>query len=319
MSDIIPLRSRGTWQGIVNGVWALGMGIGAPLGGYLADTIGWRWYTIHICVLQCRSSRSSHRAFLLQVPIAIAAIISVGLALKVPKPDAALWKDRIARVDFMGALTLVVMLVSLLLSLDRGGNVAWVDPFTIGALAVCAMFASAFIVTEARIAKEPLAPARVVASGTLLASYLCNFFSTAANVTLLFYTSLYLQAVEKRSASDAGTAMFPYIVGVVGGSLFAGILMQITGRYYVLTFVQYFLMLAGTITMTLSIGAFGHSFVRLEIGELSAINPSYYHILTAQYSGMFIMAFTNSGGLTSTLISLIAQAGAKDQAIAIAG
>ena len=32
MSDIVPLRERGTWQGIINIIYASGAGIGAPLG-----------------------------------------------------------------------------------------------------------------------------------------------------------------------------------------------------------------------------------------------------------------------------------------------
>lgn len=60
MSDIVPLRDRGVWQGIINIIYATGSGIGAPLGkvisrclplkfmlifpgGILADYIGWRW------------------------------------------------------------------------------------------------------------------------------------------------------------------------------------------------------------------------------------------------------------------------------------
>ena len=43
MSDIVPLRERGTWQGIINIIYAAGAGLGAPLGeyiqflGYLSD------------------------------------------------------------------------------------------------------------------------------------------------------------------------------------------------------------------------------------------------------------------------------------------
>jgi hypothetical protein len=33
MSDIVPLRERGTWQGYINIVWASGAASGAPLGG----------------------------------------------------------------------------------------------------------------------------------------------------------------------------------------------------------------------------------------------------------------------------------------------
>lgn len=60
LSDIIPLRDRGLWQGVINIIYATGSGIGAPLGnfscllrdclwlltytgGILADYIGWRW------------------------------------------------------------------------------------------------------------------------------------------------------------------------------------------------------------------------------------------------------------------------------------
>ena len=61
ISDLVPLRDRGLWQGIINIIYATGSGIGAPLGntspaersnirnadlntgGILADYIGWRW------------------------------------------------------------------------------------------------------------------------------------------------------------------------------------------------------------------------------------------------------------------------------------
>lgn len=47
MSDIVPLKERGVWQGIINIIYAMGAGIGAPLGGILCDSIGWRWYVFH--------------------------------------------------------------------------------------------------------------------------------------------------------------------------------------------------------------------------------------------------------------------------------
>lgn len=42
-SDIIPLRERGKWQGYINIIYAAGAASGAPLGGLLAENIGWRW------------------------------------------------------------------------------------------------------------------------------------------------------------------------------------------------------------------------------------------------------------------------------------
>lgn len=42
MSDIIPLRSRGLYQGLTNIIFGLGGGLGGPIGGLLNDTWGWR-------------------------------------------------------------------------------------------------------------------------------------------------------------------------------------------------------------------------------------------------------------------------------------
>lgn len=43
ITDIVPLRERGIWQGYINLIYAVGTSTGAPLGGLLADSIGWRW------------------------------------------------------------------------------------------------------------------------------------------------------------------------------------------------------------------------------------------------------------------------------------
>lgn len=50
ISDLVPLRDRGIWQGYINVIYGLGTATGAPLGGFLADSIGWRWYvtTVHL-------------------------------------------------------------------------------------------------------------------------------------------------------------------------------------------------------------------------------------------------------------------------------
>jgi len=281
MSDLIPLRSRGTWQGIVNLVWAAGMATGAPLGGLLADTIGWRW------------------AFLIQVPMTILALILVSVALKLPSPESSHWKDQIKRIDFGGAFTLVISLVALLYGLDRGGNIAWKDSITITSLSIFVAFFSAFVGIELGLAKEPFAPKRIVINPSLIAAYLCNFFCVAAVICLVFYLSLYVQAVQHMTAAEAGLSLIPSIVGGVLGSLTGGYIIQLTGRYYVLTIVSFAWMLLGVVVINLSTGVVVHSYVGLEIG-------------------LFITAAGNGSGITTTLIALISQAGASDQAIATA-
>lgn len=41
--DLAPLREVASWQSYMNVIATVGRSIGGPLGGLLADTIGWRW------------------------------------------------------------------------------------------------------------------------------------------------------------------------------------------------------------------------------------------------------------------------------------
>ena len=43
LSDMIPIETRATYQSINNLAWGTGAVLGAALGGFLADSIGWRY------------------------------------------------------------------------------------------------------------------------------------------------------------------------------------------------------------------------------------------------------------------------------------
>jgi predicted MFS family arabinose efflux permease len=44
ITDIVPKREVATWRAYVNIAMTLGRSLGGPIGGWLSDTIGWRWY-----------------------------------------------------------------------------------------------------------------------------------------------------------------------------------------------------------------------------------------------------------------------------------
>lgn len=43
LTDLVPLRDRGLWQGYLNIIFGAGTAFGAPIGGLVADSLGWRW------------------------------------------------------------------------------------------------------------------------------------------------------------------------------------------------------------------------------------------------------------------------------------
>ena len=42
ISDLVPLRRRGTWQALRNLMFAIGLSAGS-MGGVITDRLGWRW------------------------------------------------------------------------------------------------------------------------------------------------------------------------------------------------------------------------------------------------------------------------------------
>ena len=281
LSDAISLRERGQWQGYINIIYAAGAGTGAPLGGILADSVGWRW------------------AFMFQAPLCLVAIVAVSAVLKLPKIEAADWKTKLRRVDFLGAVILIGAVFTLLLALDRGSNVSWRATITLVSLGVSIPLFAIFILVEMKVAKEPFAPGHIIFDRSLFACYLCNFFSFSGWLAAIFYLPLYFQAVDVMSATQAGLRLVPSTLFGVSGSLAAGYYMRKTGRYYWITVICYTTLVLGLVIIFLFSGAVMHSQIGIIIGTC-------------------VCAFSNGTGVTTSLIGLISNASREDQAIATA-
>ncbi|KAL0061217.1 hypothetical protein AAF712_011976 [Marasmius tenuissimus] len=304
MSDVVPLRSRGTWQGVLNIIFSSGSMVGAPLGG-IPDRHNWlEMVRTYKHPQQPEKAQSYLRAFLIQCPAILLAIISVSVALRLPPPTNTTTNDisiksKIKRVDFSGALTLITFIFFLLYSLERGGNVSWNDPLTLSTAVASFLAFILFIGVEMHWAKEPFAPKRIIVNSSLIASYLVNLFGVASQMAMIFHVSLYLQAVQSYSASQAGFVLVPGIIGGVTGSICGGLIIQATGNYYWVTVAGYLLQVVGTLTITLSSGVIVASVTGIAIG-------------------LTIAGLGNGGGITTSLIALISNAGKEDQAIATA-
>ncbi|KAK7180133.1 hypothetical protein DPSP01_012283 [Paraphaeosphaeria sporulosa] len=280
MSDVVSLRDRGTWQGYLNIIYAAGAAAGAPLGGLLADSIGWRW------------------AFMAQGPMCLVAVAAVALVLHLPKNDDSHWLQKLTKIDFLGAFIILVAVTGVLVGLDHGSNVGWNNRITIAGLCMSPLFII-FILVEKYIASHPLAPLRIILNRTLFACYLCNFFSFAGWLSALFFIPLYWQVIADLSASKAGLLLVPCIICGVTGSLCGGIYMKKTGKYYWITVIGYSNLVLGL------------AIVLLFAGLVKEYIP-------AMVVGTCITAFCNGIGVTTTLIGLIANAKHKDQAVATA-
>lgn len=280
LSDVVPLIERGAWQGYVNIIYAFGATAGAPLGGLLADSIGWRW------------------AFLAQGPACAVAFLAVYFVLELPREDHSHWKEKLMKIDFLGAIILVTAVFGLLLGLDHGSNFGWNNTITIVGLCATPLFA-VFVLVERYVAKHPFAPFRIILNRSLFACYLCNFFSFAGWLAALFFIPLYWQVTGDLSAAQSGLLLLPCILFGVGGSLGGGIYMKRTGNYYWITVIAYSILVVGVVTILLCAGLVWKSRVGMVVGTCLA-------------------GLGNGIGVTTTLIGLISNASHADQAIATA-
>ena len=212
-----------------------------------------------------------HRAFLIQVPFTLLAILVVSFMLTLPKNDTSNLSQKLQRIDFFGAITLVLAVFTLLFGLDRGGNISWSDTTTLVSLSLSAATFILFglVETHPSVAREPFAPKRIIAHRSLAAAYLCNLFGFASSMCTVFHAALYFQAVAGRSAAQAGLGLLPAILGGVSGSLASGIVMQKTGKYYWLTVGAYAAEFVGTIGIALMTGVIVHDDVGNAIGLLT--------------------------------------------------
>ncbi|KAJ9667266.1 hypothetical protein H2201_002467 [Coniosporium apollinis] len=274
-SDLVPLRKRGLWQGFGNICFGLGSGLGGVFGGWINDVWGWRV------------------AFLVQVPFVVVSGILICFTVHIPVKEKNV--SRIKRVDFLGAFTLVVTLVLLLLGLNSGGNVvSWTHPLVLTSLPLSAVFLLIFIYVEDGVASEPIIPVRLLLNRTVASACLTNWFTTMSVFALLYYGPIYFQ-VRGLSTTGAGARLIPQSVGAAVGSLGSGLIMRATGRYWLLNAIT-----EGILVLSFALVAATFDL------NTPAVPPFIYFFLGGLgYGGM----------LTVTLLALISAVDHEHQAV----
>lgn len=282
MSDLIPLRQRGLYQGLANIFFGLGAASGGIVGGVVSDLLGWKY------------------VFALQVPLALIVGLAIFAYLKLPEGSPGLgatgteFSEKLKRVDYWGALSLVSALMLLLAATSMGGKELEYSLNTfIGMLIASFILLILFVYIEAYVADEPIIPMSVMAERTVLSASLANWFYTMGVFTNLFYVPVFFQTVIGLTATQSGERIIPNFFALSLGSLLTGLYMLKTGKYYGL---------CACVGLFTTIGM-----VRLFFLDENASLWQQYTILIPQGLGY-------SSALTITLLALIASVPLKFQA-----
>lgn len=189
-----PARAR--VLGLSGALMAAGFTTGAALGGVLTGLVTWRW------------------AFFINVVVAIFVLVAAPFALT-DRPA-----ERRPRLDTPGAITITLALIALVYGITTGAQTGWASPATWGPILAAVILFAIFLLIESRIAEPLVAPALLKRSNVAWGN-LAGLLAFAAETSLVFPLTLYLQKTLGFNAVTTGLIFAWLGVGTVIGGLIA--------------------------------------------------------------------------------------------------
>jgi EmrB/QacA subfamily drug resistance transporter len=226
IGDLVSPRERGQYMGYMMGAMTLAM-VGGPLvGGYITDSLSWRWI------------------FYINIPIGGAALVYLARTMHLPPKRVQ------HRVDYLGVGVLAVAATAVVLLTTWGGNqYGWGSPMILGLGAIAIISVTGFIAIEARAA-EPIIPLRVFRNRNFSLATAMSFLLGLAMFGALTFLPLYQQTVQHASATGSGLLLIPLMLGSTVTTLVAGQVTTRTGRYKLLPVIGGAVMTVGLVLLS---------------------------------------------------------------------
>lgn len=213
VSDIVSLRQRGKYQGILGATVAISYAIGPIVGGLFSEHATWRWI-FRACLPFTAFS---------------AALVYFFMPLK---PNEGDWRRKLALVDYLGSVLILSASTLLVLSLTWGGvSYPWNDKRVLGTLIGSICSAIAFIIWEWKGPQFPLMPLYIFRNRVVVGAAVTQWINGFLTTVQLFYLPTFYQTVYGYSPVKSGLLLLPITVVQTFTSTFSGLLVTWKGRY----------------------------------------------------------------------------------------
>ena len=202
IADVVAPRERGRYQGYMASMWGISSIAGPIVGGWVTDTLSWRWI------------------FWANLPIGLVALFLCNRALKMIRVQ-----KREVRIDYLGSALLVGSVTALLLMLSWGGvELPW-SSTPVVALGLAGIALLGCLIWQERRAADPVLPPRLFSNRTFFCGVLIAFFTSLGLFGATFLLPLFFQLVLGFDAETSGLLVMPFltfsVVGAFAGGQFA--------------------------------------------------------------------------------------------------
>ena len=199
VADLSLPETRGKMMGLISFVWGVASIIGPALGGFIVSFFSWRWI------------------FYVNLPLGCAALLGIALYLRETRD-----KKPGASIDYLGAMTLSVAVLALLITFMLGGRrYPWFSMEIAGLFIVTVVATAGFYYAE-RWAKEPVLTLEFFRIRGFSTANASAFFSSFAIFSLSAFSPLYIQGALGKSPAQLGMAMVPLTLSWSVGALVCG-------------------------------------------------------------------------------------------------
>lgn len=208
MADILSPRERGKYMGLFGAVMAIGT-VGGPLiGGFITDTINWRWN------------------FFVALPVAVVAIFLIQKTLHLPS-----LVKRAVKIDYFGIMLLSAGVSLLLIWMSMGGaQFEWnssASYFMISGAVLCLI---AFVMVELKVS-EPLINLSLFKNKTFTFAVLASLAVGMSMFGTSVFLAQYMIMARGATATSAGLMTLPMMAGLLIVSTVAGNLISRYGKW----------------------------------------------------------------------------------------